>query len=79
MILHVRDQGSGIPAAERAQVVERFVRGSTAIGTRGSGIGLATVQVLMESMQGKLLIADAPGGGADIQLCFRISAPPPAP
>jgi signal transduction histidine kinase len=77
--LHVRDQGHGIPEAERAQVLERFVRGSTSIGTRGSGIGLATVQVLMESMQGKLLIADAPGGGADIQLCFRISAPPPAP
>ena len=79
VILHIRDQGPGIPEAERAQVLERFVRGSTSIGTRGSGIGLATVQVLMESMQGKLLIADAPGGGADIQLCFRISAPPPAP
>ncbi|MDC3011692.1 HAMP domain-containing histidine kinase [Synechococcus sp. AH-736-G21] len=77
--LHVRDQGPGIPEGERAQVFERFVRGSTSIGTRGSGIGLATVKLLMEAMQGELLIADAPGEGADLQLRFRTSAPPPAP
>ena len=77
--LHVRDQGPGIPEAERTQVLERFVRGSTAIGTRGSGIGLATVVLLMQAMQGELLIGDAPGGGADMQLRFTISDCPPAP
>ena len=79
IILHVRDQGPGIPEQERGQVLQRFVRGSTSIGTRGCGIGLATVKVLMESMQGELLIGDAPEGGADLQLRFRISDPPPAP
>ena len=79
VILHVRDQGPGIPEQERGQVLQRFVRGSTSIGTRGSGIGLATVKLLMEAMQGELLIGDAPEGGADLQLRFRISDPPPAP
>ena len=79
VILHIRDQGPGIPEGERAQVFKRFVRGSTSIGTRGSGIGLATVKVLMEAMQGELLIGDAPEGGADLQLRFRISDPPPVP
>ena len=79
VILHVRDQGPGIPEQERGQVLQRFVRGSTSIGTRGSGIGLATVNLLMEAMQGELLIGDAPQGGADLQLRFRISGPPPAP
>ena len=77
--LHVRDQGPGIPEGERAQVFERFVRGSTSIGTRGSGIGLATVKLLMEAMQGELWIGDAQGGGADLQLRFRTSDRPPAP
>ena len=77
--LHVRDQGPGIPEAERSQVLERFVRGSTAIGTRGSGIGLATVVLLIQAMQGELVIADASGGGADMQLRFRIFDRPPAP
>jgi len=77
--LHVCDQGPGIPDAERSQVLERFVRGSTAIGTRGSGIGLATVSLLMEAMQGELRIGDAPEGGADMQLRFKLSDRPPAP
>ena len=77
--LHVIDQGPGIPEAERAQVLERFVRGSTSIGTRGSGIGLATVSLLMEAMQGELRIGDAHGGGADMRLRFKLSDRPPAP
>jgi signal transduction histidine kinase len=77
--LHVTDQGPGIPESERSLVLQRFVRGSAAIGTRGSGIGLATVNLLMAAMQGELLIGDAPGGGADLQLRFRISDHPPAP
>jgi len=79
VILHVRDEGPGIPEEERGQVLQRFVRGSTSIGTRGSGIGLATVKLLMEAMQGELLIADAPGGGADLQLRFKLSDHPPLP
>jgi two-component system, OmpR family, sensor kinase len=77
--LHVRDQGPGISLAERDQVLERFVRGSTASGTQGSGLGLAIVQDLIRAMQAELLIGDAPGGGADVQLRFRISARPPVP
>ena len=77
--LHVTDQGPGIPEAERDQVLQRFVRGSTAIGTRGSGIGLATVSLLMEAMQGELRIGDAHGSGADMQLRFKLSDRPPEP
>ena len=77
--LHVRDQGAGIPLDERDPVLERFARGSTASGTQGSGLGLAIVHDLMRAMQGELLIGDASGGGADMQLCFRISDRPPAP
>ena len=60
-------------------VLERFARGSSSIGTRGSGIGLATVTLLMQAMEGDLLIADAPGGGADMQLHFKASDHPPSP
>ena len=77
--LHVRDQGPGIPVAERDPVLERFARGSSASGTQGSGLGLAIVNDLMRAMQGELLIGDAAGGGADLQLRFRTSDRPPAP
>ena len=79
VILHVRDQGPGIPVAERDQVLERFVRGSTASGTQGSGLGLPIVHDLMQAMQGQLVISEALGGGADLQLRFKLSDRPPAP
>ena len=69
--LHVLDRGPGIPEAERQQVRERFVRGTTAVGTRGSGIGLSVVQELTNAMGAELVIGDRAGGGADLQLRFR--------
>ena len=73
LVLHVIDQGPGIPIDERDLVLRRFKRGSTAVGTQGSGIGLALADQLMRAMQGDLVIADADGGGADLQLRFRLA------
>ena len=79
VVFHVIDSGPGIPMQERQQVLERFARGSSSIGTRGSGIGLATVALLMKAMQADLVITDAANGGAIMQLCFRALDPPPGP
>ena len=79
VVLHVQDDGPGIPAAERETVMQRFQRGTTATGTRGSGLGLALVQQLVALMNGELRISDAAAGGADLQLWFKASALPPAP
>jgi len=74
--LHVRDQGPGIPIAEHDLVVKRFVRGSSAGKVQGSGLGLAIVNELMRAMHGQLVIAEAPGGGADMQLLVKASGLP---
>lgn len=72
IVLHVADSGPGIPANERAQVIQRFARGSTAFGLRGSGIGLAMVHDLSLAMGAELKIADREGGGADLQIRFKV-------
>lgn len=79
LVLHVQDHGPGIPWEERDQVVQRFVRGRSAAGTRGSGIGLATVSLLIQAMEAQLLIAETPGGGADLQLRFKPWSGSPEP
>jgi signal transduction histidine kinase len=79
VVFHVLDSGPGIPKQERERVLERFARGSSSVGTRGSGIGLATVELLMQAMEGELLIGDAPSGGADMQLRFTALDLPPGP
>ena len=74
LVLHVLDQGPGIDPSERALVRQRFKRGTSSAGTRGTGIGMALVDELMRAMDGELQIGDAPGGGADLQLRFRLAA-----
>lgn len=43
-VVEVEDNGPGIPENERAQVMERFQRGSNTAQTPGSGLGLAIVR-----------------------------------
>ena len=74
LVLHVLDQGPGIDPSERSLVLQRFKRGSSSAGTRGTGIGLALVDELMRAMDGVLQIGDAPRGGADLQLHVRLAA-----
>ncbi|MEO8477799.1 MAG: HAMP domain-containing sensor histidine kinase [Actinomycetota bacterium] len=69
-VLAVRDHGPGIPAGEQQRVTERFYRGKTA-PSGGSGLGLAIARDLTERWGGSLLVRDADGGGARIEIRLR--------
>ncbi|RTQ99176.1 ATP-binding protein [Halomonas nitroreducens] len=58
--LTVDDQGSGIPTAQRAQVLERFHRAGPGAG---AGLGLSIVDRLVQRHGGHLELDEAPGGG----------------
>ncbi|MBL8961167.1 MAG: HAMP domain-containing histidine kinase [Gemmatimonadetes bacterium] len=62
--LRVRDQGPGIPVADRRRVWRPFVRLGTKAVTGGSGIGLAVVRELVALHDGTVSVAEAEGGGA---------------
>ena len=67
--LHVRDEGPGMSAEQRARAFDRFWRAGS--GGRGSGLGLAIVQKLVEADGGSVELAEAPGGGLDAVIRFR--------
>ena len=63
--IEVSDEGPGIPAALRARIFDRFVRGAgDRSGGGGSGLGLAIVRAVAESHGGSVEISDSEGGGA---------------
>lgn len=70
VIWHVRDRGPGVMLEERTLIFDRFVRGSAAAQARqpGSGLGLAVVRLLMDSMGGGVRVCERACGGADFQL-----------
>jgi signal transduction histidine kinase len=64
--IRVRDRGYGIPPAEREQILRKFARGSsaTALGVKGTGIGLAMVTHIVDAHGGRLRIDSEPGQGS---------------
>jgi len=64
VVITVDDDGPGIPANQKQSLLERGVRLDTYAD--GQGIGMALVSDLIATYQGRLLIEDAPSGGARI-------------
>ena len=73
--LAVRDQGPGIPAAERAHAAERFYRGEAARQTPGYGLGLALARAVAALHGGLLVLDDATPG---LLAVLDLPASPPA-
>lgn len=69
----VRDEGLGIPASERSQIFEPFVRGALGrdLEIRGSGVGLALVRSIVRAHGGDIAVESEPGAGST----FRIHLP----
>lgn len=60
LVITVCDRGPGVPPAERERIFEPFVTRRTS----GTGLGLAVVRQVVELHGGKVVVDDAPGGGA---------------
>jgi signal transduction histidine kinase len=77
VVLEVADSGPGIPEAERERVFERFEKLDTGLDRHlgGTGLGLSIVREFVEAHGGRVLLDDAPEGGAR----FRVHLPRRAP
>jgi len=63
--LAVIDNGPGIPEADRALALQRFVRLNPQ-DTQGSGLGLAIVWQIVVNLGGELRLEATPGGGLSV-------------
>ncbi len=74
--LTVGDRGPGVPEADRARALGRFVRLDPSRGSPGAGLGLALVAAVARMHGAEILLADnAPG----LRATLRFPAPAPSP
>ena len=62
----MRDYGPGIPEAELPYVKQKFYKGTSK--ARGSGIGLAVCDEIVNLHGGVFTIGNADGGGAEVMI-----------
>ena len=67
--LALEDSGPGIPVEQRPFLFGRFRRGTD--GGEGAGLGLAVADAVVRSSGGKWRLADAPAGGARMEVLWR--------
>jgi signal transduction histidine kinase len=69
VVILVSDRGNGIPAEDRARVLDRFVRLDSSRSKPGNGLGLSLVAGVMKLHGGALMLEDnAPGLRAKLVL-----------
>lgn len=61
VVVRIRDYGPGIPEDELPLVKKKFYKGSSK--ARGSGIGLAVCDEIVQMHGGQLILENAEGGG----------------
>ena len=77
--LRVRDNGQGIPIAERDHVFNRFYR-VLGNGAEGSGLGLAIVKEIAESHGATVELHSGPGDiGTEVRVAFPRAELEPEP
>lgn len=74
-VLWVDDDGPGVPVSDRDRVFGRFERrdDARARDSGGSGLGLAIIAEAARSSRGEALIAEAPLGGARLEIRIPIA------
>ncbi len=70
VVVHVLDEGDGVPAAVLERLGERFARGDEARSAGGVGLGFAIVAAIARAHGGSAALTNRPGGGADARLAL---------
>jgi len=66
----IKDSGSGISDKDKKSIFKRFWRAPQQSNKTGAGLGLSIVKTIIKQHHGKILVSDAPNGGAIFILRF---------
>ncbi len=74
VILHVADNGPGIPAEDQGQIFDKFYRASN-VGkdVQGTGLGLAIVKTVVDHHHGRIWVDSRPGQASIFTVVLPVS------
>ena len=78
-VLRIVDRGPGVPADERASIVEPFQQRGDAATRGGVGLGLAVANGFVVAMGGRLAFEETPGGGLTVAVVLASHPAPTGP
>jgi signal transduction histidine kinase len=72
--IRVRDEGVGIASAEQKEIFKKFVRLSAAkaAGIKGTGLGLAMAERIVNAHGGRIQVSSQPGAGSTFTILLPI-------
>ncbi|WP_163121619.1 ATP-binding protein [Acinetobacter portensis] len=73
ILIHVADNGEGIPENQIDELMQPFVRGNEARTIQGSGLGLSIVKRIVDIHQGELTIKNRSQGGLEAIISLPIT------
>lgn len=73
-VVHVMDDGPGLPEGELARATERFWRSARHQNVDGTGLGLSIVTVLVAASGGSIDLLAREPTGLDVRICFPCSS-----
>ncbi len=74
-VVRIKDEGIGIPKADRQKIFFRFYRGANAEKQQGSGIGLYLSRLVIEKEGGYITAESTPGAGSCFQVFLQKASP----
>jgi len=75
IVLVVGDNGPGVPPRERRRIFDQFYRADDLLtrGVEGTGLGLAIVRGIVRAHGGRIVVDDAPEGGARFAVVLPVA------
>lgn len=75
LIVSVRDHGVGVPTDEQREIFRKFVRGSVPTGhaVKGTGLGLALVDQIVQAHGGKVRLESRVGEGSTFSIVLPLA------
>ena len=72
--IRVKDEGEGIPEADRARIFDRFVQLDAARHRAGAGLGLPIARWIAEAHGGNLDLEESGSAGSTFRIVLPLSA-----